>query len=128
MPLQETGHIERAEARDLFPDIPEAQETVIHTEEILRETAHIAEEQPVQILPEELMEILLKEVLVIPGRHPPCPEPPAIVPEEVRGLEVHLVIEVPEGPEVQVAIEVPEGPEAQVATEVPGGLQDLLVA
>ena len=76
------------------------------------------------------MEIPLKEVLVIPGRHPLCQEPPAIIPEEVQAPEVHLVIEVrgPEAQEALVAIEVLEDPEVQVAIEVPGDLQDLLAA
>lgn len=78
------------------------------------------------------MEVPLKEVLVIPGLHPLCQEPPAIVPEEVRGLEAQVVIEVqdPEVLEVQVAIEVrdPEVLEAQVVIEVPGVLPDLQAA
>jgi len=73
------------------------------------------------------MEIPLKEVLVIPGRHPLFQEPPAIIPEEVQDPEVHLVIEV-RGPEVHLVIEVLEDPEVQVAIEVPAGLQDLLAA
>jgi hypothetical protein len=75
------------------------------------------------------MEVPLKEVLVIPGRHPLCQEPPAIVPEEVRDLEAQVAIEV-QGPEVleaQVAIEVqdPEVPEVHLAIEVQADLHDL---
>jgi hypothetical protein len=72
------------------------------------------------------MEVPLKEVLVIPGRHPLCQEPPAIVPEEVRVLEAQVAIEV-QGQEAQVAIEVrdPEVPEAHLAIEVQADLQDL---
>lgn len=103
---------------------------VIHTEDIRRVAAHTAEELPVdQIRQEGLMEIPLKEVLVIPDRHLQCQEPPAIVPEEVRGPGVQLVIEV-QGQEAPVAIEVQdlEVPEVHLAIEVQGVLQDLLAA
>ncbi len=118
MPLQETEHIEQAEVPDLFRDIQVVHEMAIPIGDILPETAHIAgaQQQIDQAQQEGLMEVLHNEVPDIPGRLPPCLEPPAIVPEEVRGLEIHLVIE------------VLEGPEAQVATEVQGGPQDLLAA
>jgi hypothetical protein len=77
------------------------------------------------------MEVLLKEVPGIPGRHPLCQEPQVIVPEEVRGPEAQVAIEVqaPGVPEdAQVVIEVLEDPEVQVAIEVQAGLQDLPVA
>lgn len=132
MPLQETEHIEQAEVPDLFRDIQVVHEMAIPIGDILPETVHIAgaQQQIDQAQQEGLMEVLHNEVPDIPGRLPPCLEPPAIVPEEVRVLEAHLVIEVLGlgVPEVQGAIEVLEGPEAQVATEVPGGLQDLLAA
>ena len=64
------------------------------------------------------MVVLLKEVLVIPGRHLQCQEPQVIVPEEVQVLEVQVTIEVL-GPGV---------PEAQGAIEAPGDLQGLLAA
>lgn len=92
---------------------------VIHTEDIRRVAAHTAEGLPVdQIQQEGLMEIPLKEVLVIPDRHLQCQEPPAIVPEEVRGLEAQGAIEVQD-------LEVPE---VHLAIEVQGDLQDLLAA
>ncbi len=104
----------------------------IHTENIRKEPTDIAEGLVVDRAQQEgLMEILLKEVLVIPGRHLQCLEPQVIIPEEVQGLEVQVAIKVldPGVPEAQGAIEAQgDLQDLLAACEVQEGLQDLLVA
>ena len=109
MPLKETGPTEPVEVRGLFRDIQAVQEAAIHTEDILREPAHIAEVLPQEQIQtvERMAALLHKEVPVIPDPRLLCPEPLVITLEEaVR------VIGAPEV--VQGAIEVQE-----VVQEVP---------
>jgi hypothetical protein len=109
MQLQETEHIEQAEVQDLFLDIHAAHAAVIHTGDILPETAHIAEaqQQTDQARQEGLIAVPHNVDPDIPGLHPLCQEPQVIVPEEVldQKAQVTEVLEEVRDQEVR-AIEV----------------------
>ena len=126
MQLQETEHIEQAEVQGLFRDIQAAHAVVIHTGEILPETAHIteAQQQTDRAQQEGLIAVPHNVVPDIPDPLPPCQEPQVTeVQEEVRDQEAQ-VIEV-QGQEVQdqevraIEVQDQEVREEVLAIEVP---------